>query len=127
MVVAPPPTTTRLYQQINNGPVVRANVNQTVQLVVQFGNKGTGTLVGSSFGYSCTRTGGTTSFALELAPGSAQQVGNRNYPAGQNANVTVRARPTQVGTATFSCTLSMTDSFGAPVSATTTVTIDVRR
>ncbi|TFV62690.1 UNVERIFIED_ORG: HYR domain-containing protein [Bacillus sp. AZ43] len=127
VVVTPPPTTTKLYQQINNGPVVRANVNQTVQLVVQFGNEGSGTLVGSSFGYSCTRTGGTTSFALELAPGSARQAGNRDYPAGQNANVTVRARPTQVGTATFSCTLSMTDSFGAPVSATTTVTIDVRR
>ncbi|RBY91146.1 endo-1,4-beta-xylanase [Blastococcus sp. TF02A-30] len=127
VVVTPPPTTTNLYQQINNGPVVRANVHQTVQLVVQFGNRGTGTLLGSTFGYSCTRTGGTTSFALELAPGSARQAGNRDYPAGQNANITLRGRPTQVGTATFSCTLTMTDSFGAPVSATAAVTVDVRR
>ncbi|MGY1841531.1 MULTISPECIES: endo-1,4-beta-xylanase [unclassified Modestobacter] len=126
VVVTPPATTTRLYQQINNGPVVRANVKQTVQLVVQFGNQGKGVLVGESFQYSCTQTAGAP-MTLQLAPGSAQQVGNRDYPAGQNANFTLRGNPTQVGTASFDCTLSMTDSFGAPVTATTSVTVDVRK
>ena len=64
---------------------------------------------------------------LALAPGSAQQVGSRDYPAGQNANFTVRGTPTTVGTATFDCTLTMTDAFGAPVTSTTKVTLDVRR
>jgi GH35 family endo-1,4-beta-xylanase len=131
VVVTPPPTTTKLYQQFNHGPVVRANVHQTVQLVVQFGNKGRGTLLGSSFSYGCTQTdaerAGASRMTLELAPGSARQVANRDYPAGQNANVTLRARPTSVGTATFSCTLSMTDALGAPVSSTATITVDVRR
>ncbi|WP_432571529.1 endo-1,4-beta-xylanase [Kineococcus sp. SYSU DK005] len=126
VVVTPPPTTTKLYQQVNNGPVVRANAHQTVQVVVQLGNRGTGKLLGSSFSYRCTPVG-TAPFALELAPGSAQQVGNRDYGAGQNANLTLRARPTATGTATFDCTVSMTDAFGAPVSATTRVTIDVRK
>ncbi|MCZ2820579.1 endo-1,4-beta-xylanase [Modestobacter sp. VKM Ac-2977] len=126
VVVTPPATETELYQQINNGPVVRANAKQTVQLVVQFGNRGRGVLLGDSFEYSCTQTAGPA-LALDLAPGSARQVGNRDYPAGQNGNFTLRARPTQVGQATFDCTMSMTDSRGAPVSSTTTVTIDVRR
>ncbi|WP_337059884.1 endo-1,4-beta-xylanase [Kineococcus sp. G2] len=126
VVVTPPPTTTELYQQVNNGPVVRANAKQTVQVVVQLGNLGSGKLLGSSFSYSCTPVGDAP-FALELAPGSARQVSNRDYGAGQNANLTLRARPTATGTATFDCTVSMTDAFGAPVSATTRVTIDVRR
>ncbi len=126
VVVTAPPTETRLYQQVNNGPVVRANVKQTVQLVVQFGNRGKGVLLGDSFEYACTQTSGPA-LTLELAPGAARQVANRDYPAGQNGNVTLRARPTQVGQAAFDCTLSMTDSRGAEVSATTTVTIDVRR
>ncbi|WP_299951511.1 endo-1,4-beta-xylanase [uncultured Modestobacter sp.] len=126
VVVTAPPTGTRLYQQINNGPVVRANVKQTVQLVVQFGNRGTGVLLGDSFGYACTQTSGPA-MTLELAPGSARQVANRDYPAGQNGNVSLRARPTETGAAAFDCTLSMTDSRGAAVSATTSVTIDVRR
>ncbi|GAB3604287.1 hypothetical protein GCM10027586_07470 [Kineococcus gypseus] len=126
VVVTPPPTTTNLYQQVNNGPVVRANANQTVQVVVQLGNKGTGKLLGSSFSYSCTPVGDAP-FALELAPGSAQQVANRDYPAGQNANFTLRARPTATGQAVFDCTVKMVDAFGAPVSATTRVTIDVRK
>ncbi|WP_432498039.1 endo-1,4-beta-xylanase [Kineococcus auxinigenes] len=125
VVVTPPPTTTRLYQQVNNGSVVRANAKQTVQVVVQFGNRGTGALLGKSFSYSCTPVGDAP-FALELAPGSARQVANRDYGAGQNANFTLRARPTATGTAVFDCTVSMTDAFGAPVSATTRVTIDVR-
>lgn len=126
VVVTAPPTETRLYQQINNGPVVRANVKQTVQLVVQFGNRGRGVLLGESFRYDCTQTSGPA-MTLELAPGSARQVANRDYPAGQNGNVTLRARPTETGAASFDCTLSMTDSRGAAVSATTSVTIDVRR
>ena len=130
VVVTPPPTTTKLYQQVNNGPVVRANANQTVQVVVQFGNKGTGTLLGRTFAYSCKQVNagaaGSTPLALELAPGSAQ-VGNRDYPAGQNATFNLRARPTGTGTAVFDCTLSMQDSFGAQVSTTTRVTIDVRK
>ncbi|MCZ2829192.1 endo-1,4-beta-xylanase [Modestobacter sp. VKM Ac-2986] len=126
VVVTPPPTTTALYSQINNGSVVRANVKQNVQVVVQFGNKGTGKLVGSTFAYSCTQTSGPA-MTLELAPGSAQQVTNRDYPAGQNANFQLRGTPTQVGTATFDCTLTMTDAFGAEVTSTNTVTIDVRK
>ncbi|WP_346619077.1 endo-1,4-beta-xylanase [Blastococcus montanus] len=127
VVVTPPPTTTKLYQRFNHGPTVRANVKQTVQLVAQFGNEGTGRLLGSSFSYGCQQTAGSAPMTLELAPGAARQVGNRDYPAGQHANVQLRARPTTVGTATFACTLSMVDSFGAPVSSTATVTIDVRR
>ena len=127
VVVTPPPTTTKLYQRFNHGPTVRANVEQTVQLVAQFGNEGTGRLLGSSFSYSCEQTAGSSPMTLELAPGAARQVGNRDYPAGRHANVQLRARPTAVGTATFACTLSMVDSFGAPVSSTATVTIDVRR
>ena len=131
VLVTAPPTTTSLYQQVNNGPVVRANAKQTVQLVVQFGNKGTGTLLGSSFRYSCTQTNagaaGASPMTLTLAPGSAQQVGNRDYPAGQNGNVTLRGTPTQIGTAAFSCTLTMTDALGAVVTATTAFTVDVRR
>jgi GH35 family endo-1,4-beta-xylanase len=126
VVVTPPPTTTALYSQINNGSVVRANVKQNVQVVVQFGNKGKGTLVGTSFAYSCTQKSGPA-MKLELAPGSAQQVTNRDYPAGQNANFQLRGTPTQVGTATFDCTLTMTDGFGAKVTSTNTVTIDVRK
>ncbi|GAB7193428.1 hypothetical protein NUM3379_41380 [Kineococcus sp. NUM-3379] len=130
VTVTPPPTTTKLYQQVNNGPVVRANANQTVQIAVQFGNKGTGTLLGRTFAYSCTQVNagaaGSTRLALELAPGSAQ-VANRDYPAGQNATFTLRARPTGTGTAVFDCTLSMKDSFGAPVTTTTRVTVDVRK
>jgi GH35 family endo-1,4-beta-xylanase len=126
VVVTAPPTTTKLYSQINNGSVVRANVKQNVQVVVQFGNKGTGTLVGSSFALSCTQKSGPA-MKLELAPGSAQQVTNRDYPAGQNATFQLRGTPTQVGTATFDCTLTMTDSFGAKVTSTNTVTVDVRK
>jgi len=126
VVVTPPPTTTELYSQIGNGSVIRANVKQNVQVVVQFGNEGTGTLVGSSFAYGCTQTSGPA-MTLELAPGSARQVGNRDYPAGQHATFQLRGRPTQVGTATFDCTLTMTDSFGAQVTSTDTVTIDVRK
>ena len=48
-------------------------------------------------------------------------------PAGQNADVTLRGNPTQVGTAAFDCTLTMTDGFGAKVTSTNTVTIDVRK
>ncbi|NEK85653.1 HYR domain-containing protein [Blastococcus saxobsidens] len=126
VVVTPPATTTKLYQQINHGSAVRANVKQTVQVVVQFGNKGRGTLLGSSFGYECTQTSGPRT-VLELAPGSARQVANRDYPAGQNANFQLRARPTQTGTAVYECTLSMTDALGAPVTSVATVTVDVRR
>ncbi|MFQ1002861.1 endo-1,4-beta-xylanase [Modestobacter sp. SSW1-42] len=126
VVVTAPPTTTDLYSQVNNGSVVRANVKQNVQVVVQFGNKGTGKLVGSTFAYSCTQKSGPA-MKLELAPGSAQQVTNRDYPAGQNADFQLRGTPTQVGTATFDCTLTMTDAFGAKVTSTNTVTIDVRK
>jgi GH35 family endo-1,4-beta-xylanase len=126
VVVTAPPTTTVLYSQIDNGSVVRANVKQNVQVVVQFGNKGKGVLVGRSFAYSCTQRSGPA-MTLALAPGSAQQVTNRDYPAGQNANFQLRGNPTQVGTATFDCTLTMTDGFGAKVTSTNTVTIDVRK
>ncbi|GAB4079553.1 hypothetical protein GCM10028783_05010 [Modestobacter muralis] len=126
VVVTAPPTTTAVYSQVNNGSVVRANVKQTVQVVVQLGNKGKGSLVGASFGYSCTQKSGPA-MTLELAPGSAQQVTNRDYPAGQNATFQLRGTPTQVGTATFDCTLTMTDAFGAKVTSTNTVTIDVRK
>ena len=131
VVVTPPATTTRLYQQIDNGPVVRANVNQTVQLVVQLGNKGQGTLVGSSVAHSCSQTNagtaGASPMTLQLSPGSAQQVTRRDYPAGQNATFTVRGTPTQVGTAAVTCTLTMSDSYGAVSTATASVTVDVRR
>ncbi|MBB2900258.1 endo-1,4-beta-xylanase [Kineococcus radiotolerans] len=130
VVVTPPPTTTKLYQRVNNGPVVRANVNQTVQVVVQFGNEGTGTLLGRTFGYSCTQVNagaaGSTPLTLELAPGSAHTT-QRNYPAGQNGNFTLRARPTRTGTAVLDCTLSLQDSLGAQVSTTTRITVDVRK
>jgi GH35 family endo-1,4-beta-xylanase len=126
VVVTAPPTTTALYTQVNHGPVVQAKVGKDVKLVVQFGNKGSGTLVGSTFAYSCTQTSGKP---MTLAPvaGAAQQVGTRDYPAGQNADFQLRGTPTQVGTATFECTLSMTDSLGAVVTSTNTVTIDVRK
>ena len=82
--------------------------------------------MGRSFGYSCTQTSGPA-MTLELAPGSAQQVTNRDHPAGRNANSTLRGTPTQVVTATFDCALTMTDAFGATVTSTNTVTIDVRK
>ena len=126
VVVTPPATTTALYSAVNHGTVVQAKVGKDVKLVVELGNKGSGTLVGSTFAYSCTQTSGKP-MTLTPAPGSAQQVGSRDYPAGQSAEFQLRGTPTQTGTATFDCTLTMTDSFGAEVTSTNTVTVDVRK
>ena len=131
VVVTPPTTQAELYQQVDDGPVVRAHVGQAVQLVVQFGNEGAGTLVGSSFAHSCSRTNagtaGASPMALELAPGSALQVVRRDYPTGQGATFTLRGTPTQVGTAAFTCSLTMSDTDGAVATATASVIVDVRR
>ncbi|MEZ0491537.1 DUF5695 domain-containing protein [Kineococcus sp. TBRC 1896] len=125
-----PPTQTRLYQQVNSGNPVRANVGQPVQVVVQFGNRGAGVVDGNTLVETCRQTNagaaGATTFSLAPAEGTQQQIA-RPYPAGQNANLTLVGTPTSPGRAVFECTLSGQDQAGAPVSATTTVTVDVVR
>ncbi|WP_116450307.1 endo-1,4-beta-xylanase [Blastococcus litoris] len=126
VVVTPPATTTKLYQEINDGRTVRAKVRQPQLVLVEFGNAGRGTLVGRTLDHGCARTGGSaaTVQSVQLLEVLARL---RNYSARQSGLLALWVTPTQAGTATFSCALSMTDGFGAPVSATTTVTIDVRR
>ncbi|MGY1804465.1 endo-1,4-beta-xylanase [Blastococcus sp. SYSU D00922] len=126
VVVTPPATTTKLYQEINDGRNVRAKVRQPQMVLVEFGNAGRGTLVGRTLDYGCARTGGSAA-SVQSVPLLEMLARLRNYSARQSGLLALWVTPTQAGTATFSCTLSMTDSFGAPVSATTPVTIDVRR
>ncbi|MCA0146851.1 endo-1,4-beta-xylanase [Blastococcus sp. LR1] len=126
VVVTPPATTTKLVQDVNHGPVVQAKVGKPVKLMANFGNAGSGTVLGSSLAYSCAQTSGSP-MALKADPASLQKAAKRNYTAGQYGVVAVEGTPTTVGTARFTCTLTTTDSFGAPVTATDTVTVDVRR
>ncbi|WP_369069123.1 endo-1,4-beta-xylanase [Kineococcus terrestris] len=127
VVVAPGTSRTQPYLEVRDGAVVRANANQTVQLALQFGNRGEGTLVGKSIALTCTPAGGGAPFALELAPGALQQATNRDYPRGQNGNLVLRARPTAPGTHAFTCTLTVRDDAGFQVTSSADVTIDVRR
>lgn len=106
----------KLYQQVNGGSPVRANVGQPVQVVVQFGNQGTGVLDGTTLQETCRQTdagtAGASVFTLAPAAGTSQQVA-RPYPAGQNGNLTLTGTPTVRGEAKYTCTLSMKDEKGA--------------
>ena len=126
VVVTPPATTTKLYQEMKDGKVVRAKVRQPVIVPVELGNRGSGTLLGRTLDHACVQTGGAA-MTLQPVPLLDLLAGLRNYSARQSGFFALWARPAQAGTATFSCTVSMADSFGAPVSATSTLTIDARR
>ncbi|RBY98167.1 endo-1,4-beta-xylanase A [Blastococcus sp. TF02-8] len=126
VVVTPPPTTTKLVQDVNHGPVVVAKVGKPVKLMAEFGNAGTGTVVGRSLTYGCAPTSGS-GLTLAVDQGSLQKARSRDYGAGAYGTIALQGTPTSVGTARFTCTVTTTDSFGAPVTATDTVTVDVRR
>lgn len=122
-------STAGLYQQVNGSSPVRANVGQPVQVVVQFGNRSGATVLGRTLTQTCRQTdvGVSGSTTLPLTVRGLDQVTGRDYPAGQNANLTLSGTPTAEGRSTYTCTLTGKDSTGATAIATTALVIQTVR
>ncbi|TFV53243.1 HYR domain-containing protein [Blastococcus sp. TF02A-35] len=131
VVVTAPATRTKLVQEVNIGLPVQGRVGKPVAPVVIFGNIGSGKLLGSTLEYGCVQTNagapGAGALSLTAKPATVQKAARRDYSAWQFGNLSLQGTPTAAGTARFECTMSMTDSLGAEVTATDTVTVTIRR